>query len=78
VKTELGAAEFHVYEMITRVPAQARESVRPLALPRRYPQPAGLGNGGMIKEKLSALATEVLEIRRRWRAVELKEANDEI
>src|SRR5499426_480882 len=78
VKTELGASEFHIYEMITRVPALSREPVRPLALPRRYRQPAGLENGGMIKEELSALAPEVLEIRRRWRAVELKEANDEI
>src|SRR5215475_5578933 len=66
VKTELGAPEFRVYEMITRVPAEAREPVRPLALPRRYPQPVGLENGGKIKEKLDALASEVLEIRRRW------------
>jgi hypothetical protein len=78
LKTGLGAAEFHVYEMITRVPAQSREPVRPLALPRRYPQPAELENGVKIKEKLRALAPEVLEIRRRWRAVELKETNDEI
>jgi len=77
-KTELGAAEFRIYEMITRVPAQAQESVRPLALPRCYPQPAELENGVKIKEKLRALAPEVLEIRRRWRAVELKETNDEI
>jgi len=78
VKTELGGAEFHIYEMITRVPAQAREAVRTFALPRRYPRPTALENGARIKEKLSALASEVLEIRRRWRAVELKEANDEI
>jgi len=56
VKTELGAAEFHIYEMITRVPPPSREPVRPLALPRRYPLPDGLENGGRIKEKLSALA----------------------
>jgi hypothetical protein len=78
VKTELGSAEFRIYEMITRVPEKAREPVRPLALPRRYPQPAGLENGGKIKEKLGALASEVLEIRRRWRAAELKEADDKI
>jgi len=71
VKTELGAAEFRIYEMITRVPALSREPVRPLALPRRYPQPAGLENGGKIKEKLSALASEVLEIRRQWRELEI-------
>ena len=78
VKTELGAAEFRIYEMITRVPTQARESVRPLALPRRYPQPAGLENGAKIKEKLSALAPEVLEIRRRWHELERQEADNEI
>jgi hypothetical protein len=78
VKTELGAAEFRIYEMITRVPAQSREPVRPLALPRRYPRPDGLENGEKIKEKLSALAPEVLEIRRRWRELERQEADNEI
>jgi hypothetical protein len=78
VKTELGAAEFRIYEMITRVPAQAREPVRPFALPRRYTQPAGLENGAKIKDKLSALAPEVLEIRRRWRELEMQEADNEI
>ena len=71
VKTELGAAEFHIYEMITRVPPPSREPVRPLALPRRYPRPDGLETGGKIKEKLNALAPEVLEIRRRWRELEI-------
>jgi hypothetical protein len=78
VKTELGAAEFRIYEMITRVPPTSREPVRPLALPRRYPQPAGLENGGKIKDKLSALAPEVLGIRRRWRDLERQEADNEI
>jgi hypothetical protein len=81
VKTELGAAEFHIYEMITRVPARARELVRPLALPRRYPRLtalAALENGARIKEKLDALAAEVLEIRRRWRELEQQEVNNEI
>jgi len=80
VKTELGAAEFHIYEMITRVPAEARESARPLALPRRYPHSkafVALDNGPKIKEKLGALASEVLEIRRRWRDLERQEINDE-
>jgi hypothetical protein len=78
VKTELGAAEFRIYEMITRVPAQSRDPVRPIALPRRYPQPAELENGGKIKDKLSALVPEVLEIRRRWRELERQEADNEI
>ncbi len=75
VKKELGVAEFRVYEMITRVPANAREPVRPLALPRRYPRPLGLEDGESIREKLSALADEVLEIRRRWRELERQEVN---
>jgi len=78
VKTELGAAEFRIYEMITRVPPPSREPVRPLALPRRYPRPDGLENGGKIKEKLIALAPEVLEIRRRWRELEGQEADNNI
>jgi hypothetical protein len=76
VKTEFGAAEFHIYELITRVPAPSRDPVRPLALPRRYPRPNALENGDRIKEKLDALAPEVLEIRRRWRELERQEADD--
>jgi hypothetical protein len=75
IKQELGPAEFHVYEMITRVPADAREPVRPLVLPKRYPRPAGL-DGEKIKEKLAALAGEVLEVRRRWREIEQREIID--
>jgi len=37
-----------------------------------------LENGAKIKEKLSALAPEVLEIRRRWRELERQEAINEI
>jgi hypothetical protein len=77
-KVELGAAEFHVYEMITRVPARARETARPLALPRRYPRPTALENGARIKGQLEALAHEVLEIRRRWRELEREEVSGEI
>jgi hypothetical protein len=85
IKTEVGATEFHIYEMITRVPAQSRDPVRPLALPRRYPFPKALGlnalgpntleNGDRIKNKLEALAPEVLEIRRRWRELERQESS---
>jgi hypothetical protein len=75
VKTALGLAEFRIYEMITRVPAPSREPVRPLALPRRYPYPNALENGAGIKEKLSALAPEILEIRRRWLELERQESH---
>lgn len=74
IKRKLGSAEFHIYEMITRVPAEAREPVRPLALPKLYPRLTGLNNGGAIKEKLAALTEEVLEIRRRWQKEEGRES----
>jgi hypothetical protein len=66
VKRELGQAEYHVYEMITRVPAAAREPVRPLALPQHYAKPVSLIDGGRIKTRLAELVGEVLELRRRW------------
>ncbi len=74
IKRELGPAEFRIYEMITRVPPKARDAVRPLALPKRYPRPAGLERGDEMREKLLALADEVLEIRRRWREFEQRES----
>lgn len=70
IKTELGPAEFRVYQMITRVPKSAREEVRPLTLPARYPHLAGLTNGEKLRENLLALTAEILEIRRRWHAQE--------
>lgn len=72
VKRELGQAEFHIYEMITRVPAAAREPARPLVLPQRYPLPVALADGGKIQTKLAALADEVLAIRRCWHAIEVR------
>ncbi len=65
IKRELGAAEFRIYEMITRVPAAHREPARPLALPARYPAPGDLP-GEALREPLLALADEILEIRRLW------------
>lgn len=70
VKRQLGLAEFHIYEMITRVPTDAREPIRPLTLPKRYPRPEGLGNGEEIREKLAALTDEVLALRRQWQELE--------
>lgn len=73
IKRELGPAEFHVYEMITRVPSDAREPLRPLVLPKRYPQLDGLEHGARIREQLLELTEEVLEIRRLWAAQEANE-----
>jgi hypothetical protein len=72
IKNELGPAEYRIYEMITRVPAAAREPVRPLTLPKTYPAPPVL-DGAKLREQLLALADEILEIRRRWRPQELSE-----
>jgi hypothetical protein len=66
VKSEFGPAEFRLYEMITRVPSKAREPVLPLVLPKYYPPPVGLEDGGKIKDGLAALADEILGVRRRW------------
>jgi hypothetical protein len=66
LKREVGQAEFHLYEMITRVPTAHREPARPLALPQRYPRLTDLEDGRVIKRQLVALADEVLEVRRRW------------
>lgn len=73
IKRELGAAEFHIYEMITRVPMEAREPVLPLTLPPRYPSPKGIENGAKIREKLAALTDEVLALRRHWHEIEKRE-----
>ncbi len=66
LKTNYGAAEFRVYEMMTRVPQADREEARPLALPIFYPGPLELPDGAPLRAKLLGLAEEVLEIRRRW------------
>lgn len=73
IKNEFGPAEFRIYEMITRVPANAREPVRPLALPARYPRPVGL-DGETIRPKLRELAEEVLLLRRQWHELEMMES----
>ena len=70
IKSNPGAAEFRIYEMVTRVPAIDRERVRPLVVPDRYPGPLLLA-GETIKEQLSGLTEEVLELRHRWHQEEL-------
>ena len=67
IKQEIAPAEYHIYEMITRVPSVAREPVLPIQLPKKYPRPTCLENGTRIREKLALLVDEVLEIRRIWR-----------
>ena len=65
IKRDLGAAEFPVYEMITRVPAAHRDPLRPLALPARYPALGDL-HAEALRDPLLRLADEILEIRRQW------------
>lgn len=72
LKSEVGVAEWRVYEMFTRVPAAAREPERPLALPLKYPDPGEL-DGAALRARLLVLADEVLEVRRRWHAQEHSE-----
>lgn len=72
IKQNPGATEFRIYEMVTRVPTIDREPGRPLALPDRYPGPLNLASSS-VKDKLLALAAEVLEVRRHWHGAELEQ-----
>lgn len=74
IKGEVGPAEFRLFEMVSRAPADRREGVRPLRLARRYPRPAALADPGRLRPALEALADEVLEVRRLWRVIEETEA----
>lgn len=67
LKTQVGVAEWRVYEMFTRVPAAHREPARPLCLPARYPPLPTLDGAGLHKD-LAALAEEVLALRRTQQA----------
>jgi hypothetical protein len=75
IKTQVGAAEFRLYEMVTRVPAVDREPTRPLALPTHYPGPLLL-DGAAVRAPLQTLQEEVLEIRRRWHGEEIGQLQD--
>ena len=72
LKRDVGTAEWRVYQMYTRVPAAERDPERPLSLPQTYPDPGAL-DGAQIKAQLSALADEVLDVRRRWHEQEQRE-----
>lgn len=72
-KKVLGNPEFHLYQLITRVPRAERETEIPLRLPERYPLPEGLDRGPALRPALLALAEEVLAIRRLWQKEEQKE-----
>jgi hypothetical protein len=69
VKEQLGPAEFHIYEMITRVPAAHREPERPLQLPARYPLPLApplAEYSTRLRAELLPLVDEILAVRRLW------------
>lgn len=66
VREQLGPAEFHIYEMITRVPVAHREPERPLELPDLYPVPPLSGHAERLREGLMPLVEEILEIKRYW------------
>ena len=72
-KKVLGNPEFHLYQLITRVPRAERETEIPLRLPERYPLPEGLDRGPDLRPSLLALAEEVLAIRRLWQKEEREE-----
>jgi hypothetical protein len=72
LKRDVGTTEWRVYQMYTRVPQAERDPERPLILPQSYPDPGEL-DGAQLKAQLSALADEVLEMRRRWHEQEQRE-----
>lgn len=72
-KKVLGHPEFHLYQLITRVPRMERDPEVPLRLPERYPLPDGLDRGPHLRPSLLALAEEVLAIRRLWQKDEQQE-----
>ena len=69
-KRALGNPEFHLYQLITRVPRAERDPEVPLRLPERYPLPKGLDRGTNLRPSLLDLAEEVLAIRRLWQQEE--------
>jgi hypothetical protein len=69
IKQNPGVVEFRIYEMVSRVPAADRGTVRPLSLPVLYPGKIKL-NGQAMVDSLAKLSDEVLEIRRQWQAEE--------
>ncbi len=69
IKRNPGAAEFRIYEMVTRVPAVDREEARPLVVPEKYPGPMPL-SGPEITDRLLSLVGEVLWLRRHWSQAE--------
>jgi len=64
VRDQLGPTEFHLYEMIARVPAAHREPERPLRLPAAYPAPPLAHFAARIRAGLAPLADEILEVQR--------------
>ncbi|MBX3279530.1 MAG: hypothetical protein KF868_16120 [Acidobacteria bacterium] len=78
LRREVAPAEYRVFEFVSRAPADMREDIRPLRLPPRYPQPLHIVNGARFRPGLSALAEEVLEVRRAWRSIEETEDNQTV
>lgn len=74
-KRALGNPEFHLYQLITRVPRTERDPEVPLRLPEHYPLPEGLDRGPDLRPSLLALAEEILAIRRLWQQEERRESS---
>jgi hypothetical protein len=78
LRREAAPAEYRVFEIVSRAPAERREDIRPLRLPPSYPQPRHIVNGARFRAGLTALAEEVLEVRRTWRRIEETEDNQTV
>ena len=64
LRKEVGAGEWHLYELVTRMPASEREAERHVLVSSEFPSVEELGNAAAFKLKLASLTDEILEIRR--------------
>lgn len=74
-RREVGPSEYRLYEIITRVPSEHQEPERMLAIPRRLPGPMVLDGRG-IRNQLTSLTGNVLELRRHWSVQEQLERDE--
>jgi hypothetical protein len=63
---QIGPTEYHIYEMITRVPAAARNRNDQSACPLPIQFHHSMVAGERIRASLISMSDEILEIRRNW------------
>ena len=64
LKKEIGAGEWRLFELVSRMPAAERNAEHHIALSTQYPALDVLNNAVAIRPKLVALTGEILELRK--------------